>query len=122
MSVYDQLTRDTISITGLVVTENPNGSENREYTAAGRGSKPKTAVCRAQELSVEEEVKYGLKGTNTNFGFWFNDNPQLSVQDQITFTDQSSVAWQLRVVRPSRTVDNAGQIYVAYGESLTPRN
>lgn len=122
MSAWDQQTRDSITITGLVVTQNSDGSENRTYTAAGRGSKPTTMQCRAQELSIEEKVDYGLKGTDVMFGFWFNTNPQLGVQDRVGFTDKDSVAWLFRVVKPSRNVDNSGIQYEAFGEILTPRN
>jgi hypothetical protein len=123
MSGWDQRTRDSITIAGLqVVGQNPDGSQERDYTPAGRGSKPTTMSCRAQELTTEQQVEYGLKGTNTHFGFWFNTNPQLSVSDQITYTDQDLVLWKLRVVKPSRNIDGKSVVYESFGESLTPRN
>lgn len=124
MSIFDQLTRDTMSFTDMSVTgQAADGSQTpREYTSAARGSKPTTMVGRVQELSTEEVVKYGLKGTDSMFMFLFNSDPQLSVASAVSFTDVNGVDWQLRVIKPSRPIDNQNRVYEAFGQIITNRN
>lgn len=124
MSIYDQLTRDSMSFTDMSAAgQAADGSQTpREYTTAARGSKPTSMVGRVQEMSTEEMVKYGLKGSDTMFLLLFNSDPQLTVASQVSFADVNGVDWNMRVIKPSRPLDNQNRVYEAFGQIITSRN
>lgn len=129
MSFIGGTQRDTITIKRLSVTQDTSGEggQIRTYTTAARGSRPTTGFkCRLQQLNSEEKLAYGIKGSSNGWKILASTDPQAGVEDAIEFTDVNGNAHggdsnPVRIIEPSRDIDNQGRVYRAIAEEETNR-
>ena len=116
-SIIRLTSRDTLTLTRQVEgTQTSTGAKSISYTTAGRGSLPTSWVTRADEMTAEEMVKFGVQDRSSVWKFLGATNPSLDVQDRVTWTDQDDVSRTAQIIKPSRNLDGQGRLYMAMGE------
>lgn len=118
MSIQSRTSRDQVTIERLGVTQSTTGGQVRAYNAANRGSRPATARCRIQPLSNKERVAFGVKGTRAAWKLLFHSNPEITVEDRVTFVDADGQTHTASVIEPSRNLDGQSRLYRSIAEEV----
>jgi hypothetical protein len=116
MSVRTRTSRDLVQIERLSVTQSETGGQIRVFSAANRGSRPTSVRCRIQPLGAREHVEFGVRGSRIAWKFLFADDPQITVEDRLIFTDSDGQTHTARVLEPSRNLDMQNRIYRVVAE------
>lgn len=111
------LDRDTVTIKRQVITQGPAGGQIKTYTTAARGALPTTWKCRAQQMSVEEETRYGVRDDSVGWKFLSGDIPQVDTRDRIEF-ELDSATRVIRVLGRERNWDSQSIGYQVMGEEV----
>lgn len=117
MSLSALLSRDTVTIQRVSVTAQNTGGQTRSYSTSNRPSgAPTTWNCRIQQMSADEAVRYGLKGTNSYWKFLGHTRPQVDERDRFTFTDSEGTSHTVYMLGSERNGDNQGIMWQVNGD------
>ena len=118
MSVRSQTSRDLVQIERLSATQSETGGQIRVFSAANRGSRPTSVRCRIQPLGAREHVEFGVRGSRIAWKFLFADDPQITVEDRLIFTDSDGQTHTARVLEPSHNLDMQSRLYRVVAEKI----
>ncbi len=121
MVIAALLSRDTITIQRKSTTQDADGGINETFNTANRGALPTSANCRAQEMSANENIEFGISGNNIGWKFLCPTDPQIDERDQIVFTDSQSVSHTIDVLGKQRNADNQGIMFQVNGEEKSTK-
>jgi len=121
MVIAALLSRDTVTIQRKSTTQDADGGINETFNTANRGALPTSANCRAQEMSADEEIEFGISGNNIGWKFLFPTDPQIDERDQLVFTDSQSVSHTVDVLGKQRNADNQGIMFQVNGEEKSTK-
>lgn len=94
------------------------GGRRLTYTAAARGTLPTSVNGRAIAASAKEKIDHGIRAEQFAWKFLTRSNPQITLQDQISFEYSDGDTRTVKVTVPSRArLDAAGRVhhYVTFG-------
>lgn len=118
VSIKSLTSRDTVTIQRVASAQSAAGTRTETWNTGNRGTLPTTWKCRAQPLSGEERVQYGVEDKIDVWKFLGESNPQVDTRDRFTWTDNDGVAQTADVTHPSRNLDGQGRLYRVLGESI----
>ncbi len=121
MVIAALLSRDTVTIHRKSTTQEDDGGIVPVFNAANRGALPTSASCRAQMMSADEEIGFGISGNNIGWKFLFPADPQIDERDQLIFIDSQSVSHTVDVLGAQRNADNQGIMFQVNGEEKSTK-
>ncbi len=121
MVIAALLSRDTVTIHRKSTTQDADGGPVEVFNTTNRGTLPTSAKCRAQEMSADEEIEFGISGNNIGWKFLLPTDPQIDERDQLVFTDSQSVSHTVDVLGKQRNADNQGIMFQVNGEEKSTK-
>lgn len=118
MSIQSRTSRDQVTIERLGVTQSTTGGQIRAYNTSNRSSRPTTAKCRIQPLSHKERVAFGVRGSQAAWKLLFHADPEITIEDRVTFLDADGRPQTAVAIEPSRNLDGQGRLYRAVCEEV----
>ena len=121
MVIAALLSRDTVTIQRKSKTQETDAGIVPVFNTANRGALPTSANCRAQEMSADEEIGFGISGNNIGWKFLFPADPQIDERDQLVLIDSQSVSHTVDVLGKQRNADNQGIMFQVNGEEKSTK-
>jgi hypothetical protein len=75
----------TIKRLVLPMPQDATGGQIRTYTAAARGTLPKTVTGRAVRLKDSEKIDHGVRGEKVGWKLLTQTNPEITLEDRVEF-------------------------------------
>jgi len=119
MVIAALLSRDTVTIKRKSTTQGSDGGIVPTVNTANRGALPTSVRCRAQEMSSDEQIEFGISGNDVGWKFLFATDPQIDERDQLVFADSQSVSRTVNVLGKQRNADNQGIMFQVNGEEVS---
>ena len=114
MSLTSLTSRDTVTIQRNTPTKDATAGKVTGWTG-NRGALPTSLTCRAQPLTVQQQLRLGVNADKTMWQFFFTTDPQVDTQDRFTFT-QNTVSHTVPMSGRARDLDGQGRAWQVMGE------
>lgn len=70
-------------------------------------------------MTIDEEVKYGIRGDRQGHKFIGSVNPKVDTRDRIEFTDDEGNAHTAKILGRERNLDGSGEAFQVNGEEVS---
>lgn len=102
-----------------LVAQDAVGGQKRSFTQAARGTLPKTAEGRAVMMSHRERFEHGIEGQVTAWKLMFDTDPEIGLEDQVTFDFVPGDSRTVRILVASHARSADAAFYRAFGDEDT---
>jgi flagellin-like hook-associated protein FlgL len=105
-------------------TTSVNGDKVLAFSTANRTTDgvPTSVSATFQTATSEEKIAYGVKETNMAWRMYASSDPELTTEDQVSWTDSGSIARVCRVVGPSFDMAGKATIWKAIVSEMKNRS
>lgn len=114
----DLMKTHKVTIKRLSTTRGTSGGQSRSFTTAARSSAglPTKWDCRAMLMSNKDRVDYGVRAETQAWKFLGEDDPQITVQDQLEFDFVDGQSEVVKVLVGSHARSHNEKFYRVFGE------